>query len=71
MADPTSTLAARPREPQDVPEARRTCSSGIRGPLAVEGGTTAADRSLRAAIMLPGEAQRGRCSSIAPQPPES
>ncbi|MGB7962679.1 MAG: hypothetical protein WCF12_06920, partial [Propionicimonas sp.] len=29
--------------------------SGIRGPLAVEGGTTSADRSLRAAILLPGE----------------
>ena len=29
--------------------------SGIRGPLAVEGGTTAADRSLRPAVLLPGE----------------
>src|SRR5206468_10989512 len=28
---------------------------GIRGPLAVEGGTTSADRSLRPAILLPGE----------------
>ena len=29
--------------------------SGLRGPLAVEGGTTAVDRSLRPAVLLPGE----------------
>ena len=32
--------------------------SGIRGPLAVEGGTTSADRSVKAAVLLPGEDNR-------------
>ncbi|MGB7818284.1 MAG: Calx-beta domain-containing protein, partial [Ornithinibacter sp.] len=43
--------------------------SGIRGPLAVEGGTTAADRSLRPAVLLPGEGN-APLFKIAPQPPE-
>ena len=44
--------------------------SDIRGPLAVEGGTTAVDRSLRPAVLLPGEAN-APFFGIAPQPPES
>ena len=44
--------------------------SGIRGPLAVEGGTTAADRSLVPAVLLPGEAN-GPFFNIPPQPPET
>ncbi|MGY3658239.1 hypothetical protein [Bradyrhizobium sp. USDA 376] len=43
---------------------------GIRGPLAVEGGTTAADRSLVQAVLLPGEAN-GPLFNIPPQPPET
>ena len=43
--------------------------SGIRGPLAVEGGTTSADRSLHAAVTLPGEGN-GPVFRVAPQPPE-
>jgi Ca2+-binding RTX toxin-like protein len=44
--------------------------SGIRGPLAVEGGTTASDRSLRPAVLLPGEGN-APLFQIAPQPPEA
>src|SRR5260370_6252168 len=43
--------------------------SGIRGPLSVEGGTTNADRSLHAAVLLPGEGN-GPAFGVAPQPPE-
>ena len=43
--------------------------SGIRGPLAVEGGTTSADRSVHAAVVLPGEGNRAPFR-VAPQPPE-
>jgi len=43
--------------------------SGIRGPLAIEGGTTAADRSLKAAVLLPGEGN-APFFQIAQQPPE-
>ena len=43
--------------------------SGIRGPLAVEGGTTAADRSLKGAVLLPGEDNRPPFR-VAAQPPE-
>src|SRR5260370_17349237 len=43
--------------------------SGIRGPLSVEGGTTNADRSLHAAVLLPGEGN-GPVFGVAPQPPE-
>ena len=39
-------------------------------PLAVEGSATSTDRSLRPAIMLPGE-NNGPFFNIAPQPPES
>jgi Ca2+-binding RTX toxin-like protein len=44
--------------------------SGLQGPLQVEGGTTSADRSLRAAFVLPGE-KNGRFFSIAPQASEA
>jgi hypothetical protein len=43
---------------------------GIRGPRAVEGGMTSADRSLRPAILLPGEAN-GPFFGVPPQPPET
>ncbi|HET7128184.1 MAG TPA: hypothetical protein VFJ93_03815, partial [Gaiellaceae bacterium] len=43
--------------------------SGIRGPLAVEGGTTAADRSLKGAVLLPGE-DNLPAFRVAAQPPE-
>ncbi|HEY3484536.1 MAG TPA: hypothetical protein VGK49_04085, partial [Ilumatobacteraceae bacterium] len=43
--------------------------SGIRGPLSVEGGTTSADRSIRAAVLLPGEDNRP-AFRVAAQPPE-
>jgi Ca2+-binding RTX toxin-like protein len=42
----------------------------LRGPLAVEGGTTGADRSLQPAILLPGEAN-APLFGIGQQPPES
>ena len=45
--------------------------SKLRGPLAVEGGTTAADRSLRNGIKLAGRDGRGRSSRSRPQAPES
>src|SRR5207253_999948 len=44
--------------------------AGIRGPLAVEGGVTSADRSLVPAVLLPGEAN-GPFFNIPPQPPET
>ncbi len=43
--------------------------SGIRGPLAVVGGVTTADRSLKHAVLLPGEANR-EPFQVAAQPPE-
>jgi Ca2+-binding RTX toxin-like protein len=43
---------------------------GIQGPLQVEGGTTAADRSLRRALLLPGETN-GPFFGIAPQASEA
>jgi len=42
---------------------------GIRGPLAVEGGTTSADRSLKSAVLLPGEDNLPPFR-VAAQPPE-
>ena len=42
----------------------------LRGPLAVEGGVTGADRSLELGLKLPGE-QDGPLFAIAPQAPES
>jgi hypothetical protein len=44
--------------------------SGIQGPLVVSGGPTTEDRSLRAAVLLPGEAN-GPFFNVPPQPPES
>ena len=43
--------------------------SGIQGPLSVEGGTTNSDRSLHAAVLLPGEGN-GPLFAVAAQPPE-
>src|SRR5262249_16878081 len=44
--------------------------SGIRRPLAVDGGTPSANRSLATAVLLPGEAN-GPFFNIPPQPPET
>ena len=44
--------------------------SGLQGPLQVEGGTTGADRSLRQAILLPGETNKA-LFGIPPQPSEA
>jgi len=44
--------------------------SKLRGPLAVEGGVTGADRSLKTGLKLPGELDAG-LFEIGPQPPES
>ena len=44
--------------------------SNIRGPLLVEGGTTSADRSLRAPVLLPGE-KNAKPFAIRVQPPEA
>ncbi|HYC45994.1 MAG TPA: hypothetical protein VED01_10995 [Burkholderiales bacterium] len=44
--------------------------SRLRGPLAVEGGPTGADRSLQTGLKLPGEAD-APLIEIGPQPPES
>ena len=44
--------------------------SGLRGPLAVEGGPTAANRGLKPAVLLPGEGNAPPFA-IAPQPPEA
>jgi hypothetical protein len=44
--------------------------SKLQGPLAVEGGVTGADRSLKLGLKLPGEAD-GPLFAIGPQPPES
>ena len=68
-ADPFFTLAPG-RENLKTFSKRPHLLSGIRGPLAVEGGTTAADRSLRAAVLLPGEGN-APLFRIAVQPPES
>ena len=43
---------------------------GLQGPLQVEGGTTNADRSLRRALLLPGETN-GPLFAIPPQPSEA
>ena len=48
---------------------QRHLLSGIRGPLAVEGGTTSADRSIHGAVLLPGEDNRP-AFRVAAQPPE-
>jgi Ca2+-binding RTX toxin-like protein len=68
LADPAFRLP----EGRDVLKAfpkRAHLLSGIRGPLAVEGGTTGADRSLHQAVLLPGESN-GPLFRIAAQPPE-
>jgi hypothetical protein len=44
--------------------------SGIQGPLLVSGGPTTEDRSLRQAVLLPGEAN-GPLFNVPPQPPAS
>ena len=69
VADPWFDLQPGRENLKSFPK-RAHLLSGLRGPLAVEGGTTAADRSLKQAIMLPGEANRP-LFAIAPQPQEA
>jgi hypothetical protein len=75
--DRTITLAAdtfyevpRTREGVKVFPSRRHVLSRLRGPLAVEGGVTGADRSLVNGVKLPGEVD-ARLFNIGDQPPES
>ena len=69
VADPDWVVAPGRENVKTFPK-RLHLLSDIRGPLAVEGGTTATDRSLRPAILLPGEANAPLLGT-APQPPES
>jgi hypothetical protein len=69
LADPWFELAPGRENLKAFPKQEHVLG-GIRGPLAVEGGTTAADRSLKEAILLPGEAN-GPLFQVAAQPPES
>ncbi|MCA1841353.1 MAG: hypothetical protein LC723_13695, partial [Actinobacteria bacterium] len=68
IADPFFQLASGRENLKMFPKQRHLLS-GIRGPLAVEGGTTASDRSLKAAVLLPGEGN-GPVFRVAAQPPE-
>ena len=68
MADPYFDVPPGRENVKVVPEAPHLLS-GLRGPLAVEGGATGADRSLQNGIKLPGEAD-APLFGIAPQPPE-
>ncbi|MGH3369916.1 MAG: hypothetical protein ACRDPR_07925, partial [Nocardioidaceae bacterium] len=68
VADPDLQLSPGRANLRMFPKQPHTLS-GIRGPLAVEGGTTSADRSLKGAIMLPGEVN-GPLFQVAQQPPE-
>src|SRR6185503_14051379 len=68
LADPLYDLQAGRGDLKTFPK-RAHLLSGIRGPLAVEGGVTAADRSLKRAVLLPGEAN-AEPFQVAAQPPE-
>jgi Ca2+-binding RTX toxin-like protein len=69
VADPWFELAEGRTSLKSFPK-RPHLLSAIRGPLAVEGGTTGADRSLQSAVRLPGE-KDAPLFGIAAQPPES
>src|SRR6185503_10887055 len=69
VADPWFDLAPG-RENLKSFSKRAHLLSDLRGPLAVDGGTTASNRALRPAILLPGEGN-GPLFGIAPQAPES
>ncbi len=80
------TTGTRPRPSSSTPTSATRCRSSarasrstrrpcivlskLRGPLAVEGGVTGADRSLQNGITLPGEID-GPLFAIGAQPPES
>jgi Ca2+-binding RTX toxin-like protein len=68
LADPFFQISAERATLRVFPKQAHLLS-GIQGPLAVEGGTTSADRSLHAAVLLPGEGN-GPVFRVAPQPPE-
>ena len=68
LADPAFRLPEGRENLKTFPK-RAHLLSGLRGPLAVEGGTTGADRSLHQAVLLPGESN-GPLFQIAAQPPE-
>ena len=68
---PTSATTSRSSARASRSSRRRsTCSPSLRGPLAVEGGVTGADRSLELGLKLPGE-QDGPLFAIATQAPET
>src|SRR5262249_4268439 len=69
IADPYFDIQPGHENLRAFPKSPHTLA-GIRGPLAVEGGATSADRSLVPAVMLPGEAN-GPFFNIPPQPPET
>ena len=69
IADPYFDIQPGHENLRSFPKVPHTLS-GIRGPLAVEGGTTSADRSIVKAVLLPGEAN-APAFSIPPQPPET
>src|SRR5262249_6204282 len=69
LADTWFTLAAG-RENLKSFSKRPHLLSDIRGPLAVEGGVTGADRSLQPAVILPFE-KNAPLFQVAPQPPEA
>ncbi|HEY3922827.1 MAG TPA: hypothetical protein VGL76_12045 [Gaiellaceae bacterium] len=66
--DTNFTLPASRQNLTVFPKQQHTLS-GIQGPLSVEGGTTNSDRSLHAAVLLPGEGN-GPLFAVAAQPPE-
>jgi hypothetical protein len=68
LADPFFELAPGRQNLTTFPKQPHLLS-GIRGPLGVEGGTTAADRSIHGAVLLPGEDNRP-AFRVAAQPPE-
>src|SRR6185295_4440347 len=68
LADPAYDLQPGRSDLRTFPK-REHLLSGIRGPLAVEGGVTTADRSIRPAVLLPGEGNKAPFQ-VAAQPPE-
>ena len=68
LADPFFDITSDRANLKTFPK-RTHLLSGIRGPLAVEGGTTAADRSVKTPVLLPGEGNAPPFQ-VAAQPPE-
>jgi hypothetical protein len=68
LADPFFDISSDRANLKTFPK-RTHLLSGIRGPLAVEGGTTTADRSIKTPVLLPGEGNAPPFQ-VAAQPPE-